>query len=402
MTAIPRYRSQSGPALLSAGFRPFFLLSPLWAGIGLPLWLALYTGAVQLPTALAPSVWHAHEMVFGFAAATVAGFMLTAIPNWTGRMPLQGSALATFVLLWLMGRAAVLFSADIGAGVAALLDLSFPTVFLAVIAREIIAGRNWRNLPMLAALTLLLAGNTLVHGEAVGVADTADLGNRLGLVTLLLMISLIGGRIIPSFTRNWLAKQHPDGNPPAIFSWFDRAVLGATIVALALWVGTPESFVTPWICLAAGVSHILRLARWRGLATLREPLVWVLHLGYGWLGVGLCMLGLAALLPSLPETTALHALTVGCIGTMTLAVMTRATLGHSHRPLTAGRGTVLIYVMVTLAAVSRLLVPLAGVHGLTVLLLAGGAWSASFGSFAVLYLPLFIRRPPEQALARAI
>jgi uncharacterized protein involved in response to NO len=389
--------------LLSAGFRPFFLLSALWACIGLPLWLALYAGAIQLPTALAPSVWHAHEMIFGFAAATVAGFMLTAIPNWTGRMPLQGSSLAMLVFLWLIGRAAVLFSADIRAGVAALLDLSFPTVFLVVVAREIIAGRNWRNLPMLAALALLLSANALVHSEAVGVVDTAGLGNHLGLATLLLMISLIGGRIIPSFTRNWLAKQRPDVAPPATFSWFDQAVLGVTIVALAIWVGAPASFATPWICLAAGVAHILRLARWRGLATLREPLMWVLHLGYGWLGVGLCMLGLSALIPSLPESSALHALTVGCIGTMTLAVMTRATLGHSGRPLTAGRGTTVIYAMMTMAAVCRLLVPLADVHGLTLLALAGSAWSISFGLFALLYLPLFVQRPlGRHALARTI
>ena len=159
MTAIPRYRSHAGPVILSAGFRPFFLGSAIWAAIGVPLWLCVYMSGLVVPTALPPSIWHAHEMIFGFAAATVAGFLLTAIPNWTGRMPLQGGPLAALVLLWAIGRVAVLLSAVIGAPAAAVADLSFPAAFLAAIAREIIAGRNWRNLPVLGALALLLIGH---------------------------------------------------------------------------------------------------------------------------------------------------------------------------------------------------------------------------------------------------
>ena len=152
MTAIPRYRPQAGPAILSAGFRPFFLISALWAALAIPLWLAYLSGQVDLPSALPPIIWHVHEMVFGFGAATVAGFLLTAIPNWTGRMPLQGGSLAFLVLVWIAGRAGVLCSAWLGARAAAALDLAFPLIFLAVVAREILAGRNWRNLPMLTAL----------------------------------------------------------------------------------------------------------------------------------------------------------------------------------------------------------------------------------------------------------
>src|SRR4051812_42901878 len=168
VSPVPRYRSQSGPFLLSAGFRPFFLAAALWAALAVPLWLAAFTGEAALPTLLLPNVWHVHEMVFGFAAATVAGFLLTAIPNWTGRMPLQGGPLAGLVLLWAAGRIAVLASATIGAAAAAALDLPFPLVFLAVVAREILAGRNWRNLPMIAALSLLFVGNLLVHLESLG------------------------------------------------------------------------------------------------------------------------------------------------------------------------------------------------------------------------------------------
>src|SRR5690348_6971180 len=146
---IPRYRSHAGPALFSAGFRPFFLCAAAWAALAVPLWLLVFAGHIEVPSRLAPTTWHVHEMVFGYAAATVAGFLLTAIPNWTGRMPLQGVPLIGLVLLWLIGRVAVLGSARLGgAGIAAVADLAFPAVFLAVIAREIVTGRNWRNLPM--------------------------------------------------------------------------------------------------------------------------------------------------------------------------------------------------------------------------------------------------------------
>jgi uncharacterized protein involved in response to NO len=348
MPAIPRYRLQKSPALLSAGFRPFFLFAALWACLAIPMWLAALAGGGLILSGWPPVVWHAHEMVFGFGAAAVAGFLLTAIPNWTGRMPLQGNRLALLVLLWIAGRLANLSSAWMGATITAALDLAFPSVFFAAIAREIIGGRNWRNLPMLAALTLLLAGNLLVHFELLGVSETADVGNRLGIATLLMLISLIGGRIIPSFTRNWLARQRHGARLPAPFGVIDRIALGLTVGALALWTVLPAAAMTHWIEACAGLALFARLARWRGLATLREPLLWVLHLGYGWLAAGFLLLAINSFVPVLPQSTALHALTAGAIGTMTLAVMTRASLGHTGRPLTAGLGTAAIYLLVTL------------------------------------------------------
>ncbi len=391
MNAIPRYRLWHGPALFAAGYRPFFLLSALWATLAAPVWIALFASALTLPIALPPVIWHVHEMVFGFGAATVAGFLLTAIPNWTGRMPLQGLPLAGLAALWLAGRAACLAAGLIGPVAAMIADLSFPVVFLGVVAREIIAGRNWRNLPMLGALAALLIGNFLVHLAALGLGDTAELGNRLGMATLLALISLIGGRIIPSFTRNWLGKQRPEIASPAPFGMIDRAALTLAVVALVFFVIAPAGRILPWVALAAGGALALRLRRWRGWAARREPLLFVLHLGYGWLAFGFLVLGLGTFLPWLPRTTALHALTVGAIGTMTLAVMTRATLGHSGRPLTAGVGTTMIYILVTLAAVFRLSAPLAGARYLLVLALAGAAWSAAFALFAGLYGPLFVR-----------
>ena len=385
MTGIPRYRQHNGLALLSAGFRPFFLAAAAWSALAIPLWLAMFSGRAAVPSALPPPVWHAHEMVFGYAAAAVAGFLLTAIPNWTGRMPLQGGPLAGLVTLWLVGRLAVALSAHIGALAAAILDLAFPVVFLAVVAREILAGRNWRNLPMCGVLGILLLANLLVHLEALGIVDGADIGNRLGIATLLMLITLIGGRIIPSFTRNWLAKNRPEAGMPAAFGMPDRAALALTGLALLLWVAVPGSRAAAGAALVAGCAQALRLARWRGWATLPEPLVWMLHLGYCWLALGFLLLGTSAFVPLLPATAALHALTAGAIGTMTLAVMTRASLGHTGRALSADAATTSIYALVTAAALLRLLAPLSGDAYLPLLAIAGAAWSGAFGLFVLFY-----------------
>jgi uncharacterized protein involved in response to NO len=389
---IPRYRSHGGPALFAAGFRPFFLCAAAWAALAVPLWLLAFAGAIEIPTALTPATWHVHEMIFGYGAATVAGFLLTAIPNWTGRLPLQGRPLAGLVLLWLLGRAAVLVSARFGgAGFAAIADLAFPLVFLAVVAREIVAGRNWRNLPMVGALALLLAGNGLVHAEALGWSTTAAAGNRLGIATLLMLISLVGGRIVPSFTRNWLVKQQSGAATPASFDAFDRVAMALTALALVAWVAAPDTLIAPIMELAAGVALAGRLARWRGGRTWREPLVLVLHLGYGWLALGFILLGLSHFVPALPPTAALHALTAGAVGTMTLAVMTRASLGHTGHALTARPGTIAIYALVNLAALLRLAAPFGASEYLALLSLAGAAWSAAFGLFVLLYAPILAR-----------
>jgi len=373
-----------GPAWLSAGFRPFFLLAALWAAIGVPIWLAAYAHGYSVGGVLPAMIWHAHEMTFGFGLAVVAGFMLTAIPNWTGRLPVRGAPLAVLACLWLAGRVAMLLSGAVGAPVAALFDLAFPALFFAVVARELVAAGNWRNLPMLGALSLLLAGNVLVHLHALGIAYTADTGNRLGVATLLLLISLVGGRIVPSFTRNWLAKARPGNALPAPWSVIDRVALAATVAGLAAWVFARDWAVTPWLELAAGVALAARLARWRGLATLREPLLFILHAGYGWLALGLALLGANGLYPVLPASAATHALTVGAIGTMTLAVMTRATLGHTGRGLTADTATRAIFALITAAALLRVGAPLFE-RAVVLTSLAGLAWTLAFGTFAIRY-----------------
>ena len=375
--------SRPAPArrvFLSAGFRPFFLLAALWAALAVPVWLGAYVHGYAVGGALGAMAWHAHEMVYGFGVATVSGFLLTAIPNWTGRLPVRGAPLGALAGLWLAGRAAVLFVPPLPA---ALIDLAFLPVLMAVVARELAAGRNYRNLPMLAALGLLFAGNVLVHLHALDVAYTARLGNSVGVATLLALISLVGGRIIPSFTRNWLAKMRRDVPAPAQISRLDLALLLVTLAGLVAWVAAPADAAL--LQVAAGAAVLVRLSRWRGLRTLREPLLVVLHVGYAWLGVGLLLLGFGV-----AGGAALHALTIGAIGTMTLAVMTRASLGHGGRPLRAGAGTTAIYVLVTLAALLRVLAPYLG--GVIVTSLAGLAWSGAFGLFVILYGPLLMGR----------
>jgi uncharacterized protein involved in response to NO len=289
---IPRYRPWSGPAVLGEGFRPFFLLAGLWAAIAVPLWLAELHGHTMLPTAFDPVTWHGHEMLFGFAQAAIAGFLLTAVPNWTGRLPIQSWRLGVLALLFVAGRGAVACSAEIGPAAAAI-DLAFPLLLLAVLAREVVADHNWRSLPMLDALGLITVANGLTHLEALGWANTGPLGLRLGTAVVIVLIGLVGGRIIPSFTRNWLAKRH-SARLPAPFERFDVATVAATIVALVWWAFMPDSAAVAPLMAIAGAANLVRVARWQGHRTFAEPLVWVLHVGFLWVPIGL---GLMAISP---------------------------------------------------------------------------------------------------------
>lgn len=391
MTAIPRYRQHQGPTVLSAGFRPFFLLAGLIAATAIPLWLAMFTGAAQPPSAMPPLVWHVHEMVFGFGGAALAGFLFTAVPNWTGRMPLQGTGLLILVLLWALGRAAMLCSAWTGPAIAAAADLAFPAGLAAAMGREIVAGRNWRNLPILAALCTLCLADAWVQLGVLGLVDDPQPGNRLGVAVLVMLVSLMGGRLAPSFTRNWLARLAPDSAMPAPFGMLDRSALVITGLALLAWVAAPDAMWTDAAALAAGVLLTARLARWQGWRTGKEPLLLVLHLGYAWIAAGFLLFGVAGLTGWWRPADAIHGLTVGAIGTMILAVMTRATLGHTGRALHAGPGTVAAYGLVSLAALLRLAAPLAGDAMLTLLTLATAAWTAAFALFVALYAGPLLR-----------
>ena len=387
---IPRYRRFDGPTLFQAGFRPLFLGAGLWAPASLALWLLFLFGHITSPNPTDPLFWHMHEMLFGFGVAAAAGFLLTAIPNWTGHLPLQGRPLMLLWLLWAAGRLIALVPGLSGTIIGAAVDLSFLAALLAAIAREIVTGRNWRNLPMVAAVALLLMANTLMQVQAIGLAETAMFGMRLGLAILLTMIALVGGRIIPSFTRNWLVKRG-DARLPGTFGAVDRVALATAVVALAAWVAALPSPIVGPLLIVAGLAAAVRLARWRGTRTCSEPLLFVLHVGHGWLAIGMAMLGVSEVWPGLPAASALHALTIGAIGTMTLAVMTRATLGHTGRELTAGLGTTTIFVLINVAAIGRIGAGLVGGGYMPLLALAGTAWIGAFALFVLLYGPMLMR-----------
>ncbi|QEL22330.1 NnrS family protein [Bosea sp. F3-2] len=381
MAPIPRLRAYEGPALLSYGFRPFFLLAALQAGLTVLVWLLIVTGHLAMPTSFTPVDWHVHEMLFGYQAAAVAGFLLTAIPNWTGRLPVQGTPLLVLVLAWLAGRVAVALSAVIGWRLAMALDALFLLLLAGAAAREIVAGRNWRNLKVVVLIGLLLMANLAFHLEA-GLAGSADFARRFAIAVVLLLVALIAGRIVPSFTRNWLA-QRQQGRMPVPFGCYDKVVLAASAAALGLWVALPDAHATGVALAVASGLHLFRLARWAGERTWRNPLLVILHIGYLFVPLGFALTA-AASLGFVTPAAGLHAWTAGAFGTMTLAVMSRASLGHTGRPLVATAATQLCYGLVVIGTVARICSALG--HGPVALLhVAGLSWSLAFLIFAADY-----------------
>ncbi len=387
---VPRLKTYAGPAILSYGFRPFFFLGGLYAGLAILLWLPMVFGRLRLLTAFDPVDWHIHEMLFGFLPAVVTGFLLTAVPNWTGRLPVQGRPLGVLVALWVVGRIAVLFSALIGPVAAGVLDCLFLLAVAGVTANEILAGKNWRNLKVLIPLTILLFANVLFHAEAF-FSGTSDYARRLAVAAAIMLIILIGGRIIPSFTRNWLAREKP-GRLPAAFSKFDAATIVFSIAAFSAWVAAPVAHAAGVLMLGAGILHLIRLARWAGDRSWREPLVLVLHLSYLFLPAGFILAGLAVLSPSAVSPAAgLHAFGAGAIGTMTLAVMMRASLGHTGHALVMSRLSQAVYACAAAAALTRITATFDVGDFETLVVLSGLLWTIAFIGFATTFAPKLLR-----------
>lgn len=381
-TEEARIRRSRQPAVLTYAFRPMFLTAATWAIVAIAAWIAMFFGYLRLPTRFDPLAWHIHEMLFGFVMAAVAGFLLTAIPNWTGRLPVRGRRLALLASLWLLGRVACLISADLPAWLAIAADLSFPVVLLAAAAREIVVGRNWRNLPMTVPLVFFIIADLLMHVESLDMPVPRGLGWRLGLAAPILLISIIGGRIIPSFTRNWLFKRHGPRLPAA----------HGPVAGLVLWAVLPDFAASGMILVIAAIVNGWRLARWAGAATWPEPLLLILHVGYAWVVIGTALLGLSILDVGVPTAAAIHALTVGAIGTMILAVMPRVTLGHTGRDLSTNRATVVVFVLINAAAITRVAASW-NVDDMAVLLaLSAGCWMAAFGLFQIVYGPMLLTR----------
>jgi uncharacterized protein involved in response to NO len=388
MAPIPRLRGYDGPALLSYGFRPFFLLGSIYAGLAVLAWVPMFHGQLEIITAFTPRDWHVHEMLYGYLPAIITGFLLTAVPNWTGRLPLQGKPLLALVLVWVAGRVVVTMSAWVGWAIAAVVDVSFLLAVAATVAREIIAGRNWRNLKVLIVLGVLLAGNLTFHLEA-HVNGMVDFAIRVGVSATVMLVMLIGGRIIPSFTRNWLARENP-GRLPSPFGRFDAASIILAGAALLAWCVAPDWTGAGALLLMTGLVQTLRLARWAGDRTWRDRLVLILHVTYAFVPVGFLLAG-AASLGWLPASAGVHAWTAGAFGGMTLAVMSRASLGHTGRALVASPETQVVYGLIVVAAVARICAVLEPKLSVALLDVAGFAWTAAFLGFALVYWPVLTR-----------
>ncbi|MEQ1770009.1 MAG: NnrS family protein [Devosia sp.] len=386
-TPMPRGIARSGPAILSYGFRPFFLLAPTFAILDMILWIGALSGQWTVGGTAGPIAWHAHEMLFGYGAAALCGFLLTAVPNWTGRLPVSGRPLLALVLVWLAGRAAMLFASSISDPLAAAVDALFPVALAAIVAREVIVGRNTQNLRVVGVVVLLAAANLTFHLSTLRGWDySVVLRATVGVFALLM--SLIGGRIIPSFTRNYLTRIGETRMPHPI-DLFDRLSLAVVLLAAAAWAIAPSTAWTAGLAALAALSQAVRLARWRSLAALAEPLLAMLHIAFafiplGWLAVSATALGL------LPEASAIHLLTVGGIGGMTMAVMARATRGHTGRPLDASPLTIAAFACLLLAALLRPAADLApqGYHA--ILTMSAISWTAAFALFLAEHAPMLL------------
>jgi uncharacterized protein involved in response to NO len=385
------------PIWLQGSFRLLFAGGALWALIVVALWIGTLDGAWTLPTAMEPLAWHQHEMLFGYLGAVIAGFLSAAIPNWTGRPVVTGWPVAAFAGLWVAARLAVLFSAQVSPLLAAALDVGFLLVLFGYAARQIFAARN-RNKPILIVLLLFASACALDHAAAAGLTADPAIGMRAGFALILMLIGLIGGRIIPAFTRNWMMRTGRKDGLPTMANRFDHAVLAVTALALAGWAAAPTAQPVAWLLLGAGALQAIRLARWSGLHALSDSLVFVLHVSYAWLPAGLLLLGAANLWPAVPVSSAMHALGAGAMAAMTLAVMTRATRGHTGYPLEADGITVAIYALVNLGALLRVAAPLLPIDYMLSIRLAGSLWGGAFLLFVIVYGRMALQR---QAQAQA-
>lgn len=387
--SIDSVPARSTSVLLACAFRPFFLLTALYAMVLITAWLGVWFRGWPL-TGQAPLLhWHAHEMLFGMVAAAIAGFLLTAMANWTGTRPLAGVGLAFMLLLWVVGRVAMWMTTYLPPIVILIADAAFFLALTVFAARVIERAGNRRNRIMILILALLLLANVLSHLGMWWLGPAwMHSGERLAFFLVVLLMVIIGGRITPAFTRNWLMRQ---GRPTdRIRSWpmLDHIAVGTVaLLALAAVFNAPGQWLSG-IALLAGLSNGLRLLGWSGWQGRSDPLIWVLHLGHAWIVIGLLILGAGLFVPDWPQSAWLHALGTGAMGTLILGVMTRVALGHTGRELKLPRLAWLIYLAISLAAVVRVLSALGWLEGRVPLMLAAVGWVVAFGLFLVLYGPV--------------
>lgn len=378
-------RSFTTVTLWARPFRPFFIGAAVAGGAAVPVWLAVLFGLIHPPLALPPLSWHAHEMFFGFLSAALAGFLLTAVCHWTGSRPVAGIPLIALFSLWVAGRLLLFSGGGLPHGLALAVDLAFlPAVGLAA-GRRIAAARNWGNLTVLAVIAFLWTADILFHVSGGGLPAGAL---RLAADAATLLMLLMGGRITPAFTRNWLAIHRPGVAGPGVFPWLDRLTLGGVaLLGLMDLLGLEGASL---VAVTAAALSSVRLVAWRGWRTTREPLLWVLHLGMAWVSLALWLRGLSGWL-GLAPTVWLHALGAGAMGTLILGVMTRVALGHTGREIRLPRGASAVYLAVIIAGVLRVGVAAGLLQSGTGLLLAAVCWTLAFVLFLCYFGPILTR-----------
>jgi uncharacterized protein involved in response to NO len=377
-------------ALFSYGFRPFFLLAGLYAALAVPAWIWIYAHNAAPFGALPPHFWHGHEMLYGFAGAAIAGFLLTAVPSWTQSRGFGGLPVILLTLLWLGARIFVALLGDAPMWLIAVVELSFFPAVAALIAPPLLRARN-RNTPLLAVLAVLwLLDVAFMVGVARGDLLLLQRALRLAIDLVLILVTVIGGRIVPAFTGNALRSR---GQPVSIVArpWLDRLVIALMVAVAVVDVGWADAALSGWLAAIAALAHAMRLSGWAGLKTLSEPIVWALHLGYAWLPIGFALKAVFILTGWPVAAHWLHAFTMGVFGTMILAVMTRAALGHTGRPLVVSPAIATAYLILAAAVMARVFG--AGIGALDyriTVLSAGVLWTLAFLIYVFVYAPILI------------
>ncbi len=369
-----------GWPLLRLGFRPFYLGAAIYGMVAVPLWIAMLLGQVSLKLAVSPVLWHAHEMLFGFAVAVIVGFLLTAGKAWTGLATPRGAVLAVLAGLWLSARLAAVFAPY---AVYAVLDLLLLPLVAAFFISVLVRAGNWRNLPIGGILLLLTMANAAFHAAVVGVIDIAPVRALHAALALVVLIECVmAGRVIPAFTMSALPGVKLKA-PPAL----EQATLASTALGLTLWVLVPPNPLTAAVLGGAALLHVQRLWRWQPLRTRVRPILWVLHAAYAWLPIGLVLLALSQL-GVLAPSAGVHALAVGATGGLIIGMITRTARGHTGRPLQVSRLEVAAYLLVAGAAVARVLLPLLAPQLLQVwLMAAAAAWGLAFAFYLFVFAP---------------
>ena len=371
-----------GLPLLRLGFRPFYLGAAVFAAVAVPFWAAFMLGQVSLPTTLSPLLWHAHEMLFGFAVAVIVGFLLTAGKAWTGLATPRGVALGALALLWLSARVAALVAPP---ALYAALDMLLLPLVAAVLTAILLRAGNRRNLPLAAILVLLAAANGVFHLAALGIVDVppmAALHAALGLIILIECV--MAGRVVPAFTMSATPGLKLKSRPG-----LERITLAATALGIAGWVFAPPGPVPATVLAIAAALHAARLWSWQPRVTRGRPILWVLHVAYAWIPLGLALLALAQL-GIVGVSPGVHALAVGATGGLIIGMITRTARGHTGRPLRASKPEVVAYALVLAAALLRSVVPLV-VSPSAALVAAALAWSSAFGIYLWIYTPWLMR-----------